>query len=278
LLVLMFVGVFLWRVTHRESSVSVLTTPIVEPQLQETITPESDPEDGLIFEADAIATVLADWGQSVNGAASVVINDAFYGAVIAATEPDESFFAASIYKLYVAYEGYRQIDAGIVDSEEIYLNGFTRAECLDKMVRESDSPCAEKLWAELGKEETTLQLRTYGMGNTSMTALTTTASDAAVMLSRIAQGEGLSEQSQQKFLQSMKDQIFRDTLNKSFAPESAIVYNKIGFNELAEYHDVAIVEFPGTGRQLIVSIMTKNVGTANIVRLGDMLRQSILGE
>jgi len=274
----MFVGVFLWRVTHRESSVSVLTTPIVEPQLQETITPESDPEDGLIFEADAIATVLADWGQSVNGAASVVINDAFYGAVIAATEPDESFFAASIYKLYVAYEGYRQIDAGIVDSEEIYLNGFTRAECLDKMVRESDSPCAEKLWAELGKEETTLQLRTYGMGNTSMTALTTTASDAAVMLFRIAQGEGLSEQSQQKFLQSMKDQIFRDTLNKSFAPESAIVYNKIGFNELAEYHDVAIVEFPGTGRQLIVSIMTKNVGTANIVRLGDMLRQSILGE
>ena len=111
-----------------------------------------------------------------------------------------------------------------------------------------------------------------------MVAITTTAGDAGIMLARIAQGEGLSETSQQKFLQSMKDQIFRDTLNKSFTDDTSIVYNKIGFNEQLEYHDVAIIEFPATNRQLIVSVMTDSVGTANIVRLGDMLEQSILGE
>jgi beta-lactamase class A len=278
LVILIVVGVFLWRVTHKDMSVYIQTTPIIGQQLQQATTPEVEIEDRLGFDAEAIAALLVEWEQSVSGTAGVVISDGFDGAVLAATNPDEPFFAASIYKLYVAYEGYRQIDAGTVNPDETYLNGYTREECLDKMIRESDSPCAEKLWVELGKQETTTQLRSYGIDSTSMVAVTTTASDAATILTRIAQGEGLSEQSQQKFLQSMKDQIFRDTLNKSFVLEDAIIYNKIGFNEQFEYHDVAIIEFPDTDRRLVISVMTKNVGTANIVRLGDLLRKSILGQ
>lgn len=267
---LVVIGVFLWQVTHKEDAVSVQTTPIVEQSVEVPLEPA--PVERLGFDAGALAKVLDDWNQSISGTAGVVIADGFDGSILATLNPDEPFFAASIYKLYVAYEGYRQIDAGEVDPDELYLNGFTRAECLDKMIRESDSPCAEKLWVELGKEETTLQLRTYGINNTSMTAIRTTAGDAAIMLVRIAQAEGLSESSQQNFLQSMKDQIYRDTLNKSFGSD-AIVYNKIGFNEQLEYHDIAIIELPETNRTLIVSVMTSSVGTANIVRLGEMIQE-----
>jgi beta-lactamase class A len=275
LAILIVVGAFLWRVTHNDADVSVQTTPIIDVTAQESIEPEVETTTQLGFDADAIAAVLAEWDQSNSGTAGVVISDASDGSVLAALNPDEPFFAASIYKLYVAYEGYRQVDSGIVDVNEMYINGFTRGECLDKMIRESDSPCAEKLWNELGKAETTAQLQTYGINNTSMTAIRTTSADAAIMLARIAQGEGLSLESQQKFLQSMKDQIYRSTLNKSFTLGGAIVYNKIGFNEQLEYHDVAIIELPELERKLIVSVMTDRVGTTSIVRLGQLIQAAL---
>ena len=276
---LIAIGVFLWRFTHKEN-VQVQTTPITEQSTQlAPITEDVETTEELRFDVDAIANRLAEWGNSINGTAGVVISDGDDGSLIATLNPDEVFFAASIYKLYVAYEGYRQIDAGQADPDEVYLGEFTRLECLDKMIRESDSPCAEKLWNELGKEETTSQLQTYGINNTSMTSITTTAADAAIMLVRIAQGEGLSEQSQQLFLQSMEDQIYRDTLNNSFAEatfgDTFVVQNKIGFRELDEYHDTAIIQLPDTDRTLIMSVMTSNVGTNNIVRLGEAIKSAL---
>jgi len=276
LLILLVVGVFLWRVTHKDDAVQVQTTEIIEQPLPEEFIELGEViEERQGFDAELVANALDEWSQSINGRAGVVVTDVYDGSVLATFDPDQQFFAASIYKLYVAYEGYKQIDEGAVDLNELYLNGFTRGECLDKMIRESDSPCAEKLWVELGKQETTDILRTYGMNNTSMTGITTTAADAAIMLSRIANGEGLSEQSQTLFLQSMKDQVFRDTLNKSFIEPEYVVYNKIGFNELQEYHDVAIIELPETDRKLVISVMTDGVGTSNIVRLGEMLKKAI---
>jgi len=276
MIILLLVGIFLWRVTHKDTVVQVQTTEIAGTFPEEFIEPEeASIEERQGFDAELVAAALNEWSQSINGRAGVVVTDAYDGSVLATFDPDQQFFAASIYKLYVAYEGYKQIDEGLVDLSEQYLNGFTRGECLDKMIRESDSPCAEKLWVELGKQETTDILRTYGMNNTSMTGITTTAADAAIMLSRIANGEGLSEQSQTLFLQSMKDQVFRDTLNKSFIEPEYVVYNKIGFNELQEYHDVAIIELPETDRKLVISVMTDGVGTSNIVRLGETLKKAI---
>ena len=221
-----------------------------------------------LFDTESIVEVLDTWVASTPGQASVVIADVD-GNIISSTDADRQYFAASIYKLYVAYEGYTQLDDGTVDPDELYVNGHTREECLFLMINESDSPCAEKLWTELGKEAVTEKLKGYGLENTSMTALSTSAGDAAVMLSRIATGEGLSVASQEKYVASMETQIFRDALNAGFS-EDIIVYNKIGFNELVEYHDTAIIKL-ADGRQLIVSVLTENVGTKNIAQLATAL-------
>jgi beta-lactamase class A len=234
--------------------------------------PENEPVEPEVaaFDAAKLKAVLDGWVQKQSGTASVVIAEE-NGTVLAKHNADEVMFAASLYKLYVAYEGYRRVDDGTFKLNEPYLNGWTREKCLDEMIRSSHSPCAEKMWVEIGKEKLTSTLETYGITNTSMTGITTTASDAAKMLARIQTGEGLSEASQKAYLASMKGQIYDDALKKGFAQQ--IVYDKVGFREDVEYHDVGIIEFED-GRKLIVSVMTKNVGTTSIVALAQAITQA----
>jgi beta-lactamase class D len=226
------------------------------------------------FDAIALQDVVDEWTSSVSGNSSIVIAD-IEGNILATNNPSDIYFAASIYKIYVAYAGYQQVDAEQVDPDEIYINGYTRTECLDKMIRDSYSPCAEKLWNELGKAELTEQLKSYGINNTSMEAISTTAEDAGIMLARVARGEGLSKESQLSYLSSMKDQeaIYRRGLPSGFS-SNFIVYNKVGWNELIEWHDTAIVELPD-GRQLIVSVLSEDVGYTNISRIGTMIESAL---
>lgn len=226
------------------------------------------------FDAAALQAAVDGWAASLpaGSSAGVVLADTS-GNRLAEYRPDEPYFAASIYKLFVAYEGYRALDAGQVDPSENFINGHNRAECLDLMIRESDSPCAEKLWVELGKQELTDAVRGYGLEHTSLVNITTSAGDVARMLARVARGEGLQQSSQQTLLDSMEHQVYRDALNKGFS-DKVTVFNKIGFNELLEYHDTAIVRF-GDGRQLIVSVLTSKVGTSRIAALGRAIEAAV---
>ena len=233
-------------------------------------TPKVVEEEKPDFNAQALQSVLDDWsaGLPESSRAAVVLMDE-EGNELASVSREEAFFTASIYKLYVAYEGYRMVDAGTYDETTPYLNGKSLGECLDLMIRESNSPCAEKMWNGIGKEQLDTKMKEYGLKNTSMLGLSTTAEDAAIILARIERGEGLSKESQAKFLESMKTQIYRDTLNVGFS-SNVIVYNKIGFNGQLEYHDTAIAKL-ADGRTIVVSVLTSEVGTKNIVALGQKL-------
>lgn len=213
-----------------------------------------------------------EWMAKQNGTASVVVYDIANKKNVAVLNPNEQYFAASIYKLYVAYEGYRKVDSGEFKSDEIYLNGWSRGKCLDQMIRTSHSPCAEKMWVELGKEDTTAKLESYGLENTSMTGLYTSAADAALMLRRIEAGTGLSSASRTSFLDSMLNQIYRDGLPAGF--EGSKFYDKVGFREAVEYHDVGILELTG-GRKYIVSVLTKNIGTRQIAALASSIEDKL---
>ncbi len=206
---------------------------------------------------------IDQWAASHPGTYSITIMDRS-GQVKAEINSQEQYFAASIYKLYVAYIGYQRVDDGTYSLSEPYWNGWTRGKCLDEMIRTSHSPCAEKMWVELGKENITAQLKGYGLTNTSMTGLVTSSHDAAVILSRLERGLDLSEASRSKMLDSMLNQIYRDALPAGFA--SSQVFDKVGFRETVEYHDTAIVRFTN-GQSLIVSVLTKSAGSRNIAGL-----------
>ncbi len=269
ILLLVVLGFVFWLVREKLNDNRLAETTVTEQQSAELGSPdevaqETKPE----FDAAKLQKAIEEWATTISGDASVVLADKDAN-ILASYNASQEYFTASIYKLYVAYFGYQAVDDKSVDASEQYTGGHTRAECLDLMIRESDSPCAEKLWTELGKQSQTEKLVGLGITKTSMEGLSTTATDAAIMLAWIVRGEGLSVESQTAFLQSMKTQIFRDTLNVGFS-DSVTVYNKIGFNGLKEYHDTAIVEFKD-GRKLIVSVLTENVGTKKIAALGSAI-------
>lgn len=275
-LLLVAIGSIFWLVRkHLDSANRIVPTSTEQTsEAQDTVEPvtqEIKPE----FDSASLQKSVDDWAATISGQASVVLADKDAN-ILASHNPEQAYFTASIYKLYTAYFGYQAVDAKEVDPTEAYVNGHTRAECLDLMIRESDSPCAEKLWNELGKQSQTEKLVAIGIKNTSMEGLSTTAEDAAVMLAFIVRGEALTQESRAAFLQSMKTQIFRDSLNVGFSGD-VTVYNKIGFNGRKEYHDTAIVEF-ADGRKLIVSVLTENVGTKAIANLGSLIEKAVKSE
>lgn len=195
------------------------------------------------------------------------------GNTYAEAQADRVFSSESIYKLYVAYLGYQQVDAGTVHPDQSYSAGRTRLQCLDLMIRTSDSPCAEKQLSELGKSAVDVKLKAYGLGNTSVRGMKTTAHDAAKVLELIQRGTDLSADSRTRLLESLKTQQYRNGLPKGFAGNT--VYNKVGFRDLVQYNDVALVTL-ADGRLVTVAVMTENAGVKNIARLGAEINRLLL--
>lgn len=237
---------------------------------------DAQEQPALQFDAAVLQPIVDTWVAAQTGRAGVVVMDEA-GGVLASHEPDGIFFGASLYKLYVAYYGYLQLDNAEIDPDEPYVGQRTRLECLDAMIRSSDSPCAETLWNELGKQVLTERLQASGIMNTNMTTITTTAADAAGILQRIIASDGeLSPSSQALYLDSLltQDAIYRRGLPNGFS-DAVAVYNKVGWNELVEWHDAAIVQLPDD-RRVIVSVLTENVGTAGIRQLATSLELALV--
>ncbi len=215
------------------------------------------------------------WAAKQSGMASVVVYDLVNNKTIASLNPNNQYFTASIYKLYVAYIGYQKVADGTYSLSNPYLSGYTRGKCLEVMIRNSYSPCGEKMWAELGKESLTAKLKTYGLTDTSMTALQTSAHDATIILKRLFNGGDLSQKHRKLFLDSLKTQsaLYRRGLPSGF--NKSVVYNKVGWNELIEWHDAAVVTLPN-GRGYVISVFTKNIGSKNIAELGRMIETKLL--
>ena len=268
MLLILAVALLVWRfwfATEPEQNVA--------PATQEVVQEESNSNEPQAAPLPNLQSTLDEWVSSAGGKTSVFITDAD-GNMLASHQEAVEYFTASIYKLYVAYIGYQKIDDGTYSLKEPYLTGKTRGQCLDAMIRDSDSPCGEKMWDEFGKQAVTENMRSLGLTNTSLVTLTTSAKDASIVLQKIQTGEGLSKQSQAAFLDSMKtqDSRYRRGLPSGFS--ELTVFNKVGWNLSKEWHDAAIVRLPD-GRAVTVSVFTENVGYQKIAQLGTSLEQKL---
>lgn len=207
------------------------------------------------------------WASRQSGRASVVVYDLANKKTVASLNPDRQYFSASIYKLYVAYIGYQKITDGTYSASEPYLGSYSRIGCLDAMIRDSYSPCGEKWWNELGKESLTAKMKAYGLKNTSLTGLYTSAKDTSIILQRLFERRDLTKAHTNAFLDSMKDQpaTYRRGLPSGFSQST--VYNKVGWNLQIDWHDTAIITLPNK-RSYVVTVLTQNVGLSQIAALG----------
>jgi len=217
-------------------------------------------------DAAKIQATVSAWAKKYNGHVSVTIasND---GKLLAESDQQKQYFTASIYKLYVAYLGSQDIDAGLHSASDPYLGQYTRGDCLTRMIQFSDSPCAEKMMAELGKQTMQTRLEALGVTDTSMARLSTSTKDAALVTRLVNNGQGLSEQSTNRLRTAMLQQQYRDALPKGFVGFE--VGDKVGFYETG-YHDSAFVKAPNSD-SFIVTVFTDSVRSTTIIELSKQL-------
>jgi beta-lactamase class A len=264
--VLLGIGYLIWPDQETDKPAASTTSAANPPQ--QTKTKEKPPFIDLQPTVDS-------WIAKQRGTASAVIYDLANKKTVGALNPEKTYFTASIYKLYVAYIGYQKIADGTYSANEPYVGDYTRAECLDVMIRESYSPCGEKWWNELGKQNLTEQLKAYGLKNTSMTGLATSAKDVAIILQRLAQRQDLTAAHTKAFLDSMLNQPSKYRAGLPAGFKDSDVYNKVGWNGLVEWHDTAIVTLP-SGRSYVVSVLTQNIGSAQVAALGKAIESRLV--
>ncbi len=259
------------EVTEEEVSMEVETT-------------EEEPE----VPAVELQEVIDSWAESVGGNRSVLIYDLDRDEVAAEYNISEDYGTASLYKLFVVYEGYRRVQSGEWDEEEMVgATGQTILKCLDLAIRESNSACAEALWAKIGYAELDEIIREeFQITNSDISHLTSNAEDILKMMQIFYEHKEIVDEN---LVATIKDSFlnqpettydWRQGLPSGFS--KADVYNKVGWEYNADggywniYHDAAIVEFPEVDRSFIVVVMTNKVDFEDIADLGRRVEEQIL--
>ncbi|MCA9332998.1 serine hydrolase [Candidatus Saccharibacteria bacterium] len=242
--------------------------------IEEIVKPENNSSEPAIIidnNKDKKPIDMSGWLSSHKGSYGVMVYDQS-GYPLVVNDSTKTFFMASIYKLYVAYIGYQNIESGLWKDDQNYWQDWSRTKCLDEMIRTSHSPCGETMMGEIGKTNIQEKLSVYGLENTSFDDFETSADDVATLLVRLDKNLDLTPDSKEKLLDSMKGQVYRDAMPSAL--NGWTVYDKVGFREQDEYHDVGIVVSP-QGKTYVVAILTNGAGTRNIADLVQTIKQSL---
>lgn len=242
----------------------------LEPKTEQADSARAEPE---LPPAVDLQPVLDSWLAGQPGDFGIVIYDPVHKKVVAEHQPNQAYFAASIYKLYVAYLALMDIEAGLHDPNEIYLAGQTRQKCIEEMIRSSDSPCAETMLNEMGHDTVNQRLEDFGFVDTSFPAFVTSAHDAAIILQRLQANQDLNEQSTQLLRTVLREQIYRSEGMPASSPEGVFSV-KTGFYETG-WHDTGLLTLP-SGREFIVTYLSKNAGSAQVSNFGETIYNSLI--
>ena len=183
------------------------------------------------------------------------------GALI---NPDKVFYAASLFKVSVMYEVFRQRALGLLSFDERllvtpYYAGFdlgtlrvdvcqtlSISEALGYMMSISDNTSAVLLQDRVGAGNINRSLEALGLTTTRLLPddLPTTAADMALLLEMIARGKALDAEASQEMVNLLASEEIDNGL-RAGVPEGTLVAHKTG-NWSNATHDAGIVYSPGT--------------------------------
>lgn len=244
--------------------------------------------------------------QPASNNSAILIYDIDNDAIIARHNEDVAMRMESIYKMFVAYEGYYRLDHDMLKADTVLpIAGdyegkpYTVSKCLDHMIRYSYSPCAEILANQIGWENLQTSFNEQGFKNTNIHGVITNASDLLKLYQLYWKHNDLRDASWDKIQESMINQTaatdnviynrnWRSGLPSGFS--TAKVYNKTGFLSLDGltynfYDDAAFVVFPEVesnrdGKKVpehhyIMIVLTKDTSPKEIVKLGRKLEEAV---
>lgn len=181
-----------------------------------------------------ISTLINATLKNKQGKYAVVIRDLKSNLGINYAQ-DESFGAASIYKLAVMYKTYDEIEKGKIKKEDV-------SEALRLMITISDNDSAIFLAEKLGWTNIDKFLKNNGILNFNLidpNSPNATASDTASILEKIYDGKAVSKQASEEMLNLLIGQKINDRIPK-YLPKDIIVAHKTGEIE-THRHDAGIV-------------------------------------
>lgn len=212
----------------------------------------------------ALAALIRTTLSGYEGTYSVVVRNLADGRYAALNE-GEVYYAASLYKMGVLLEAYRQRDAGEADFSELltldeqyvahdlgtleYLDvkegdKLTLADAVKAMIIVSDTPTAILVQDTVGPVRVEDTLRSLGLTDMSVltSALPTTARDMALLLEAVAAGQGVNPESRREMLALLLQEWIRGGIPAG-VPAGTPVAHKTG-NFPNASHDVALVWGP----------------------------------
>jgi beta-lactamase class A len=212
--------------------------------------------------------------RRVSGRFGIVVKDLSTGYEVRLND-HYPFQAASLYKLPVMYEVFKQRDLGTFNlSEEMTIGNddvsmdlgtlpwpagtrITVGTALERMVTISDNSSAFMLSKKVGTYRINDDAEVLGLTETHIHSddLQTSAADMARLLEIIARGQAISPQTSGEMVQLMARQQVRDRIPVLLPPEATIA-NKTG-NWEAAAHDVAIVYGPRS--TLVIAFLSDGI-------------------
>ena len=242
--------------------------------------------------SDDLQGALNSWTRSVGGSKGAIFYDLDTGKVLAEYNADEKFATASVYKLFVVYEGYRRLQNGTWNGEDkAGSTGKTIAKCLDLAIRESNSACAETLWGMMGRDTLDAAVQNdFGLPSVTVGSLSATPREIMLMMKRFYEHPEITDEN---LVATIKDSFlnqppsaglcsgpcnWRQGLPSGFS-DKVKVYNKVGWNFNGSvwtiYDDAAIIEFPEKDRRIIAVVMTSGVHYNKIKNLATQIESVI---
>lgn len=264
---------------------------------QSTATSDSDATDqsttpALIDFQPLLDQWIADTRGSSQIDLGVMIYDLDHQTVVGSYQPDAVFNAASIYKLFYAYDGYREIAAGRDSADAHFITtadkgDLTLGACLDLIIRESYNGCADPLRSDPDRTARVEALISdLGLTNTANAGLYSSARDLTRLLQLYWEHPDLTADQWTTIQDSLLNQPpttydWRQGLPAGFT--TAEVYNKVGWawngSYWSVYNDAAIVVFPEQHRHYLVVVLTEGISSAvptPITQLGHAIEAAVL--
>jgi beta-lactamase class A len=231
-----------------------------------------------------VAAIARALGEDADRAGVVVKR--LTDGVTAHWNADRVYYAASLYKLEVLYEAYRQRAVGALDFDAVrplderYLaedlgtavrlpltpdGSLTVRQAVAAMVTYSDNTSATLLLDLLGHRNIDATMAALGLTVSSVntTELPTTATDMARVMEAIVRGEGLDATAAQEMVALLLAQENRAGIPRG-VPAGVAVGNKWGGWD-GYVHDVAIVLAPGGA--YVIAVLTDGTGWDAIARV-----------
>lgn len=257
-------------------------TPVVPAVVEPDLPPAIDQQ--------ALHQFVADYDSQSEGDFSLSMYDLTRSESVIRYQSETLYFPGSIYKLYIAFLAWQDVDAGILDLSQIIHDGThalygktTLKDCLYYMISTSDSPCAEAVLDFYDRAEAETRLRQLGLPRVMVGGFWVSSEDIEILLRVIYENKNgvLSKESRQALMEALADQVYKEYVPAGFSAIARKSYNKTGDAQYAPHwthNDAAIVEL-ADGRILVAVLFAKNIDQSSLIdfswQLGNWLQKHL---